>query len=129
MLLEEPDDGVVAANPVRELEDVVPLVVEDEVVDVASERPRCSTTSRDSRSTTRGSFWPWMTRSGHETSSICVFGDRSTRKSLSFSGIADREGEVRLPRLRETIHEREQVVRPEHVDRRSPELRVPGSEA
>ena len=37
MLREEPDDGVVTANAVPELQHVVTLVLEDEVVDVPSE--------------------------------------------------------------------------------------------
>lgn len=37
MLGEESDDGVVAANAIRELQDVVSLVLEHEVVDVATE--------------------------------------------------------------------------------------------
>ena len=62
-----------------------------------------------------------------------MLGDVRLRRALGeelavLLGVADREREVRLPRLGQAIHEREQVVRAEHVDRGAPELRVPCGE-
>ena len=122
MLAEEPDDAAVAENAVSELQDVVPLVLEDEIVDVFPCARSCSTRSRDSCSTTRGSFWPWITSSGAVISSMRVRGERSTRKSRSRSGSPIVRARYRLPGLGDPLAEREQVVRAEHVDRRPPQV-------
>ena len=56
--------------------------------------------------------------------SMWVFGERSTMKSRSPLRIPDGEREVRLPGLRQPVHEREEVVRAEHVDGSAPQLGV-----
>ena len=61
-------------------------------------------------------------------SAMCVFGERSIEEVAVLLGVADGEREVRLPRLGQPVHEREEVVRAEHVHGGPPQLRVPRGE-
>ena len=117
--------SVVAAHAVRELQHIVALVLEDEVVDVLARPRSASTRSRDSRSTTRGSFWPWMTSSGQRDVldvRASVSGRRGSRGRSPGSPTASAKYGFQVSGMRS--HEREQVVRAEHVDGRAPQLGV-----
>ena len=103
MLGEEVADRVVAAHAVRQLEHVVALVVEDEVIDVLAPAAQLVDEVADSCSTTRGSFLPWITSSGQ-----AMFADVGRRRALDeevavLLRVAEREREVRLPRLRHAL--------------------------
>ena len=61
-------DGIVAANPVFKLEHIMTFIFKHQIVNLFPPNSRIfSTKSRDSASTTRGSFFPWMTSMGQAT--------------------------------------------------------------
>src|SRR6185295_234228 len=106
MLREEADDRVIAANAIPELQDIVALVVEDEVVDFATETAKLlDDVPRLALDDTR-----IVLALDHEKWAGDV-GDVRLRRTLDEKvmvclRVADREREVRLPCLRYSIHER-----------------------
>src|SRR4051812_40101376 len=127
-LRKELRDRVVAAHAVRELEDVVTLVVEDEVLDVvAASAQLVDEVVRLALDDARV-----VAALDHEQRRLDLVDVRLRRAldeevAVAF-GIAEHEREIRLPRLRDAIDEREQVIRAEHVDGAAPELRVAARE-
>src|SRR5262249_22885513 len=128
MLREKADDRLVAAHAVAELEHVVTLVLEDEVVDLVPEAlelvHEVARLSLDD---------PRIVLALDDEERARDLPDVGPRRPLDEKiavdlGVSYREREVRLPRLGDAIHEREQVVRPEHVDSGPPELWVPRGE-